>query len=536
MRAVLCLFALSVPMLAADLSGSWVASRQRPGGGPAMETQFNFKQDGSTLGGSVVSNLGEQKIVAGKVEGDTFEFEVESEMFGQARRMKYTGTIDGEELKIRMQMPQGMGPGGPGGPPPGAAGAPRPGGPGAGPGAGGMRGFGEMVAKRGVSETLKREAEALAKRPKPALPALRKLEPNGLARTPPMGWNSWNKFRLNISDKLIRETADVMVSSGMRDAGYIYLNIDDGWQGTRDEKGVLHPNERFPDMKALGDYVHSKGLKLGIYTSPGPQTCGRQEGSYGYEEQDAKMFAAWGIDYVKYDWCSARRTYSNDQMRQVYQMFAEKLRATGRPIVYGICQYGMVEGAKWAADAGGNLWRTTGDIRETWDSIVRIGFGQNGLEVHAGPGHWNDPDMLEVGNGDLTLDENRAHFSLWAMLAAPLLTGNDLTTMKPEIKQILLNRDVIAVNQDKLGRQGKRVAKDGEIEIWAKELSGGEWAVAMFNLGEEAAEARASWAGLGLKGSWKVRDLWTGKNLGARADGFSATISSHGVSLIRLRK
>jgi alpha-galactosidase len=221
-------------------------------------------------------------------------------------------------------------------------------------------------------------------------------------------------------------------------------------------------------------------------------------------------------------------------MPRVYQMFGEMLRATGRPIVYAICQYGMADGPKWAAEAGGNLWRTTGDIRETWASVAQIGFSQNGLEVHAGPGRWNDPDMLEVGNGDLTLDENRAHFSLWSILAAPLLTGNDLTAMKPEIREILLNREVIAVNQDRLGRQGKRILKNGDVEIWAKELSGGDWAIGVFNLGQSPAEVRVEWSSLGLKGVWKVRDLWGHADLGTQPQGYSAAVAPHGVSMVRL--
>ncbi len=238
--------------------------------------------------------------------------------------------------------------------------------------------------------------------------------------------------------------------------------IDDGWQGKQDASGVLRPNERFPDMKALADYVHGKGLKLGIYSSPGHRTCGNQEGSYGHEEQDAKMFADWGIDYLKYDWCGAFRIYKNEEMQAVYQKMGALLRQTGRPIVYGLCQYGMADVWKWGPDAGGNLWRTTGDIDDTWPSMEEIGFSQSDLAQWAGPGHWNDPDMLEVGNGGMAHAEYRTHMSLWSLLAAPLLAGNDLRTMSKETLELLINPEVIAIDQDLLGRQGRRVSQEGK--------------------------------------------------------------------------
>ncbi len=241
-----------------------------------------------------------------------------------------------------------------------------------------------------------------------------------------MGWNSWNKFRTQISDALVREIADAMVSSGMRDAGYLYVNIDDGWQGRRDEKGLIRANERFPDMKALGVYVHSKGLKPGIYSSPGPRTCTQYEGSYGHEEQDAATYAGWGVAYLKYDWCSARAVHQTaEEQRAAYQKMAVALARAGRPIVFAICQYGQNGVGEWGPRTGGNLWRTTGDIRDTWASMEQIGFGQDVWTKFAGVGHWNDPDMLEVGNGGMTDTEYRTHMSLWAL---PLLRCSPATT------------------------------------------------------------------------------------------------------------
>src|SRR6185437_3976904 len=241
------------------------------------------------------------------------------------------------------------------------------------------------------------------------LPPVRTLPPNGLALTPPMGWNSWNKFNSKVDDKAVRDTADLMVSTGMRDAGYIYVNIDDTWEGTRDANGNIQSNQKFPDMKALAAYVHSKGLKLGIYSSPGPKTCAGYEGSYRHETQDARTYAAWGIDYLKYDWCSASLVYTPEEMQGAYEKMALALRATGRPIVLSLCEYGWMDVGEWGAKVGGNLWRTTGDISDRYDAMARIGFGQNGREGVAGPGHWNDPDMLEIGNGGMTDDEYRTH-------------------------------------------------------------------------------------------------------------------------------
>src|SRR3954454_12521892 len=264
------------------------------------------------------------------------------------------------------------------------------------------------------------------------LPALHKVPYNGLAKTPPMGWNSWNRFAGKVDDAAVRAAADALVASGMKDAVYQYVNIDDTWELDRDAQGNMRTNKKFPDMKALADYVHSKGLKIGIYSSPGPNTCAGYEGSYGHELQDAKSYAAWGIDYLKYDWCGAGNIYKDEEMQAVYQKMGDALRSAGHPIVFSLCQYGRADVWKWGPEVGGNLWRTTGDIRDAWDSMTNIGFNQNDLAPYAAPGHWNDPDMLEIGNGHMTDTEYQTHMSLWSMLAAPLLAGNDLQNQTKE--------------------------------------------------------------------------------------------------------
>ena len=288
---------------------------------------------------------------------------------------------------------------------------------------------------------------------------------------------------------------------------------------------MLHSNAKFPDMKALADYVHSKGLKIGIYSSPGPQNLRRIRGLAGPRGAGRPALRPWGIDYLKYDLCSfipavMEKQAPNDKAAQMRLMIAaydkmdKALKATGRPIVFSLCQYGWDAVWEWAPSVGGNLWRTTGDIQPNWDRIYAILSQQAGLEKYAGPGHWNDPDMLEVGNGKLTLAENRSHFSMWAMLAAPLLAGNDLPNMKPEIKAILTNRDVIAIDQDKLGRQATALYSDGEVEVWTRHLSGGAMAIAVLNAGDNRYSTHPfhlSLAKLGLHGPQKGKDLWTGK-------------------------
>jgi len=332
-----------------------------------------------------------------------------------------------------------------------------------------------------------------------------------LVPTPPMGWNSWNHFAGRVTEQDVKDAADALVSSGMRDAGYVYVNIDDTWEGKRDAQGVLHTNDKFPDMKALGDYIHARGLKFGIYSSPGPTTCARYAGSYGYEQRDADLYASWGVDYLKYDLCSFGTLmaagaadhpddpdYANKMMKAAYAKMRAALDRTGRPIVLSLCQYGLDDVWTWGASVGGNLWRTTGDINDSYDSMSRIGFSQGPLAAYAGPGHWNDPDMLEVGNGHMTGDEYRTHMSLWALLAAPLLAGNDLSKMTTETRSILMNKGVIAIDQDRLGRQGSRLSKDGETEIWTKPLRGGAVAVGLFNRGTSEARMSLALSDLGV--------------------------------------
>ena len=370
-----------------------------------------------------------------------------------------------------------------------------------------------------------------------------------VAQTPPMGWNSWNYFARNVDDKGVRAAADMIVSSGMKDAGYVYVNIDDTWEGTRDANGVLHTNEKFPDMKALADYVHSKGLKLGIYSGPGSKTCAGYEASMGHEEQDAKMYADWGIDYLKYDLCSFRTDVMAKQqpddhaaqmklMYDAYDKMGKGLKAAGRPIVYSLCQYGWDAVWEWGPRVGANLWRTTGDIRPTWESMYAILSSQEGLEDYSGPGHWNDPDMLEVGNGKLTIQENRSHFSMWAMLAAPLLAGNDLPNMKPEIRDILTNKDVIAIDQDKLGKQGHRVYSEGEVDVWERDLAGGAKAIAVLSSGSERVSTHPfhlSLEKLGLHGTQNGKDLWAGKDI-TLTDNMPIEIGRHDILLVRIEK
>jgi alpha-galactosidase len=350
-----------------------------------------------------------------------------------------------------------------------------------------------------------------------------------------MGWNSWNHFAERVDDKVVRETADAMVSSGMAAAGYVYVNIDDTWELGRDVAGNIVPNKKFPDMKALADYVHSKGLKIGIYTSPGPLTCGGYAGSYGHEEQDARTYASWGIDYLKYDWCSASRLYPNTGLRASYQKMGEALLNSGRPIVYSLCEYGSEEVWTWGPKVAGNLWRTTGDIQDNWKSMSNIGFNQGRLAPYAGPGHWNDPDMLEVGNGGMTPVEYRTHFSLWSMLAAPLMAGNDLRTMSADTRDILTNRDVIALDQDLLGAEATRLSERDGVEVWLKPLSGGAEAVALFNRNEAERSAWFTWAQVGRQEKPPgLRDLWLHTDVVPGDTGYSGSIPGHGVILLRL--
>jgi len=368
-----------------------------------------------------------------------------------------------------------------------------------------------------------------------------------LVPTPPMGWNSWNHFADKVTEQDVKDAADALVSSGMRDAGYIYVNIDDTWEGKRDANGVLHTNSKFPDMKALGDYIHARGLKFGIYSSPGTMTCARFAASYGFEQKDADLYASWGVDYLKYDLCSFEvlmaagqidhpndPEYANNMMKDAYAKMRRALDKTGRPIVLSLCQYGRDDVWKWGASVGGNLWRTTGDIFDNYDRMAKIGFGQAGLAPYAGPGHWNDPDMLEVGNGHMSHDEYLTHMSLWAILAAPLLAGNDLSKMTPDTKSILMNKAVIAVDQDPLGKQGDRLKQDGDLETWTKPLTGGAIAVGLFNRGKTDAPMTLKLADIHISSPTKITDLWTNKPVAPKDGQITATVPTHGVLLLRI--
>jgi alpha-galactosidase len=355
---------------------------------------------------------------------------------------------------------------------------------------------------------------------------------NGLARRPPMGWNSWNHFGCDVSTQLIRETADAMVQSGMKSAGYEYVVIDDCWQVARDTRGrLVADSARFPGgIKPLAEYLHSRGLKLGIYTDAGRRTCQGRPGSYGHEDLDARTFAEWGVDYVKVDWCYAEGLDAATQ----YVRFSQALARAGRHIVFSICEWGSNAPWKWGP-ATGNLWRTTGDIEDNWNSLL------SNLDIsaqHASaarPGAWNDPDMLEVGNGGMTDDEYRAHLSLWAIMAAPLMAGNDVRTMSAATQTILLNPDVIAVDQDSLGIQGTLVEQRvPELQVWMKALSDGSRAVVLFNRSGLQTVISAPWLRLRISGPARVRDLWAHTDLGTFADRFNATVPAHGVMMVRV--
>jgi alpha-galactosidase len=457
--------------------------------------------------------------------------------------------------------------------------------------------------------------------------SLRIVIGRNIALTPPLGWNSWNCFNIHIDDARIRAAADAMVSKGLIDHGWTYINVDDHWEGDRDKAGHIHSSaERLPDVKSLASYIHGKGLKIGLYSSPGPLTCGNVLGSYRHEDQDAATYAGWDIDYLKYDWCSyyiiagmlsqnkyadllppdkskqlkslavekavlalrnshidlpalpqtqgvrqaeaefaglttadqvldrlksvasqgdtlqaqAARLFparaaaiENETLQQPYRTMRTALDKVNRDIVFSFCQYGMGHVWEWGAAAGGNLWRTTSDISADWKTVQDRGFSQNGLEHWAGPGHWNDPDMLEIGNGNLTPDENYTHMTLWCMLSAPLLIGCDMPSMSPFIVSLFSNDEVLAVNQDSLGRQGWRASQDGEKEVWIKPLHDGSLAIAFFNRGDAPAAVSVQWSDIKLTGPQSLRDLWRQKDLGKQAAGYSVTVAAHGAELFK---
>ncbi len=377
-----------------------------------------------------------------------------------------------------------------------------------------------------------------------------------LAKTPPMGWNSWNEFGCNVDENLIKETADKIVSSGMKDAGYEYVVIDDCWHGERDAKGFIQPNpQHFPSgMKSLGDYIHKQGLKFGIYSDVGAKTCGGKPGSRGHEYQDAQTYASWGVDYLKYDWCNSEGINPIG----AYTTMRDALYATGRPIVFSICEWGDNKPWEWAKPIG-HLWRTTGDITDCWEceenhgswsswGIMRILDKQKSLRIHAAPGHWNDPDMMEVGNSGLTDNESRAHFSMWTMLAAPLIAGNDVRNMSKETRDILTNKEVVAVDQDALGIQGFPAITEDNLEIWVKPLANDEWAFCFLNRGKETKNISFDWKDSFIKDDnfgkqfdakktvYKIRDLWAKKNSGDTNTTLKAKLPAHDVLMFRLSK
>ncbi len=370
-----------------------------------------------------------------------------------------------------------------------------------------------------------------------------------LAQTPPMGWNSWNVWGTSVTADKVRAAAEAFVRLGLADHGYGYVNIDDAWEAGRDAGGEIQTNEKFGDLPAMAAYVHGLGLKLGIYSSPGPKTCGGYAGSWQHEAQDAATYARWGVDYLKYDWCSygqISKGQSLEELEKPYRVMGAGLDAARRDIVFSLCQYGMGDVWKWGPDVGGNLWRTTGDITDSWSSMSSIGFAHSDRGERIGPGAWNDPDMLVVGRlgwgssphpTRLGGNEQITHITLWSMLAAPLLIGCDLTQMDDFTQRLLMNDDVIEIDQDALGKPARRAFQDGTAEVWARPLADGAYAVALFNRGSERATVRTEWKrDLGFSGSPKVRDLWRRKNRGRQKDGFGAAIPAHGALLLRVQR
>lgn len=378
----------------------------------------------------------------------------------------------------------------------------------------------------------------------------------GLALTPPMGWNSWNTFQTRINEKLVMDIADVMVTSGMRDAGYTYIVLDDGWMAKERDAGgnIIADPEKFPHgLKALADYIHSKGLKFGLYNCAGTRTCADYPGTRGYEYQDARFYASQDVDYLKFDWCNSEGINA----KEAYSTMSKALKAAGRPIIFSLCEWGQNKPWLWAANVG-HLWRTTGDISAQFEGMKKMGNWsansvmkildlQDGLRQYAGPGHWNDPDMMEVGNG-LTESENRAHFTMWCMLAAPLIAGNDLRKMDASTKDILSNKEVIAVNQDSLGVQGFRYAVKDSLETWLKPLSNGDWAVCFLNRKSAPQAVDFNWQHEVINDSlskrvldakaitYRLRNLWTGKEAGTTKKVLKALVPAEDVLLLRLVK
>jgi alpha-galactosidase len=481
-----------------NITGLWLY-KTPTGDGNFRELFLDLKQDGDQVTGKVMFSLNRATPISeGTLRGDNLHFVVTFGRPPRTRLATYDGTVKDGKLFLTSAFP-------------------------------------DRPATKGVAE--RTDEKALQPPPRLALPALHDVRENGLARTPPMGWNSWNKFAGKVSDQDVRGMADAMVSSGMKAAGYTYINIDDTWEGRRDANSNITSNLKFPDMKALADYVHSKGLKIGIYSSPGPKTCAGYAGSYGHEQQDANTYAAWGFDYLKYDWCTAAEIYKDSEMQAVYQKMGDALLQTGRPIVFSLCQYGRDDVWTWGAKVGGNLWRTTDDIQDNWKRMSDIGFSQFEIAKYIHPGHWNDPDMLEIGNGGMTDEEYRTHMSLWSMLAAPLLAGNDLRTMSNSIKKILTNREVIAIDQDLAGQPAKRISDPASMAVvLVRPLRDGSVAVGLFNRADQPQDVRVNWGDVGLApGQVEVRDLWKHADIATSGANYTATVPAHGVVLLKVR-
>jgi alpha-galactosidase len=479
-----------------DITGFWVF-RVPTGDGNFRETFFDLRQQGTSVTGASVFGTRRREISGGTVQDGKLHFTITVGQPPQTREIVYDGTFAGGKFSMTSQFP------------------------------------GRNPAQGMLERSTPQAAQPPARIPPPALHDVRD---NGLARTPPMGWNSWNKFAGKVDDATVRAIADAMASNGMKPAGYTYINIDDTWEGPRDAQGNITSNTKFPDMKALADYVHSKGLKIGIYSSPGPKTCAGYEGSYGHEQQDANTYAKWGFDYLKYDWCSASEIYKDDEMQPVYQKMGDALLATGRPIVFSLCQYGKQDVWTWGAKVGGNSWRTTDDINDSWQSMSNIGFHQFYIQKYIRVGHWNDPDMLEIGNGHMTADEYRTHMSLWSLLAAPLLAGNDLRDMSDETKSILENAEVIAIDQDPAGYPSQQLTSPESPEVVVvRPLADGSHAVGLFNRGDQTANVTVNWRDAGLQGkSLRGRDLWAHRDVTLDGQSYTAQVPAHGVELLRV--
>jgi alpha-galactosidase len=372
---------------------------------------------------------------------------------------------------------------------------------------------------------------------------------DALALTPPMGWNSWNVWGPAVDAEKVLQAAEWLDRSGLAAHGFQYIVIDDTWSGKRGPDGQILPNEKFPDMRALADAVHARGLKLGIYSSPGPKTCEDFAGSWQHEAQDAATYAAWGVDFLKYDWCSyeelIRGDHSLAELQKPYVVMRDALARVDRDIVYAMCQYGYGDVWKWGAEVGGHLWRSSGDLLDQWANLESVGFRQAGRERWTRPGEWNDTDMLVVGTlgwgpnlrpSRLTANEQLLHLSLWVLQAAPLFIGADLSKLDTFTLSLLSNDEVIAVDQDPLGRAAGRVWSDARREIWARPLADGTMAVGLFNRGLHQAEVTVQWQQLGLQGGQPVRDLWQRRDLGVLQEKFTATVPRHGAVLLKVGK